>query len=99
MASKTANVFARVEPDVKEKAEFIMSQLGVPASVVINMLYKQIILKKSIPFPLSISYAPRTLDEMSKQEFDTMMQEGLHDAKSGYSRPITDVFTDLKKKI
>lgn len=38
MATKTANVLARVEPEIKEKAEAIMSKLGVPASVVINML-------------------------------------------------------------
>ena len=50
MASKTANVLARVEPSVKEQAESIITQLGIPASVVINMLYKQIILTKGIPF-------------------------------------------------
>ena len=44
MATKTANVLARVEPETKERAEAIMTQLGVPASVVINMLYKQIML-------------------------------------------------------
>ena len=32
MAMKTANVLARVEPDVKEQAEAIMAKLGVPAS-------------------------------------------------------------------
>ena len=31
MATKTANVLARVEPDIKAKAEGIMAQLGVPA--------------------------------------------------------------------
>ena len=54
MAVKTANVLARVEPDVKEKAEAIMAQLGVPAAVVINMLYKQIIMTKSLPFSVAI---------------------------------------------
>lgn len=58
MAAKTANVLARVEPDVKEKAESIMSQLGVPVSVVINMLYKQIIMTRSIPF--SFGHARRS---------------------------------------
>ena len=38
MATKSANVLARVEPDVKEQAEAILSKLGVPASAVINML-------------------------------------------------------------
>lgn len=45
MASKTANILACVEPEVKEEAESIMNQLSIPASVVINMLYKQIIIK------------------------------------------------------
>ena len=44
MATKTANVVARVAPDVKDQAEAIMDQLGIPASVVINSLYKQIIM-------------------------------------------------------
>ena len=32
MATRTANVMARVEPDVKEQAEGILDQLGIPAS-------------------------------------------------------------------
>ena len=79
MATKTANVLARVEPDIKAKAEGIMAQLGVPASVVINMLYKQIIMTKSIPFSLSVSNSFQTLDEMNEEEFELMMQKGLTD--------------------
>jgi len=64
MAIKTANVLARDEPDIKEKEESIMAKLGIPASVVRNMLYKQIIMTKSIPFSLSLPAAPTALDEM-----------------------------------
>ena len=32
MAAKTANLYARIEPDVKEQAEKILSALGIPAS-------------------------------------------------------------------
>ncbi|MBQ6734459.1 MAG: type II toxin-antitoxin system RelB/DinJ family antitoxin, partial [Lachnospiraceae bacterium] len=49
MAQKSANLYARIEPDVKEQAESILSALGVPASNAINMFYKQIILTKGIP--------------------------------------------------
>ena len=42
MAARTANVMARVEADVKEQAENILDRLGVPASVVINALYRSI---------------------------------------------------------
>lgn len=95
MAAKTANVLARVEPEVKEKAEDILNQLGVPASVVINRLYKQIIMTKSIPFPLSIPNAPLARDEMSKEEFDTMMGKGLAQAKAGQGVPLDEAFASL----
>ena len=58
MATKTANVMARVEPSVKEQAEAIMEMLGIPASVVINTLYKQIIMTRSIPFSLAVPAVP-----------------------------------------
>ena len=49
MAAKSANLYARIEPDVKEKAESILSALGIPASNAINMFYKQIILQRGLP--------------------------------------------------
>ena len=99
MAAKTANILARVEPEIKEKAEAIMAQLGVPASVVINMLYKQIIMTKSIPFSLSVPTTPIALDEMDAAQFDAMMQAGFEDAKANRSRPVADVFADLRREL
>lgn len=95
MAGKTANVLARVEPEVKEQAETIMSQLGVPASVVINMLYKQIIMTKSIPFSLSVPAQFQPLDEMDDEAFDAMQRRGLDEARTGKSRPMAEVFQAL----
>ena len=99
MAVKSANVLARVEPEIKEQAESIMSKLGVPASVVINMLYKQIIMTKSIPFSLSLPNEPATLDSMSLKEFNTIMETGLSQAQSNQSRLYTDVLADLRQEI
>lgn len=99
MAAKTANVLARVEPDVKQQAEQIMEQLGIPVSVVINMLYKQIIMTKSIPFSLSIPAIPVARDEMDATAFDEMMRIGLNQAKADISRPAADVFSDLRREI
>lgn len=99
MANKTANVLARVEPDIKEKAESIMAKLGVPASVVINMLYKQIIMTKGIPFPLTIPNAPMALDEMGAAEFGAIMQKGLDEAEADRSRPASEVFSELRREL
>lgn len=97
MATKSANVLARIEPEIKEQAEAIMSKLGVPASVVINMLYKQIIMTRSIPFPLSVPDEPVARDSMTTTEFNTMMETGLSQAKADESRPVSDVFSNLRK--
>lgn len=67
MAKKSANIMVRVEPDVKAKAEEVMNELGVPASVVVNMLYKHIIRTRGIPFPVNINGEERDLiDEMNR---------------------------------
>ena len=97
MATKSANILARVEPEVKEQAESIMSQLGLPASVVINALYKQIIMTKSIPFSLSLPKEPITLDSLTTEEFNSIIEKGLSQAKADQSRPVADVFADLRQ--
>jgi len=99
MATKSANVLARVEPEVKEQAESIMSKLGVPASVVINMLYKQIIMTKSIPFSLSLPKEPVTLDSMDSTKFNSIMETGLAQAKNDQSLPTSDVFAAIRQEL
>lgn len=99
MASKTANVMARVEPQVKEQAEEIMDMLGIPVSVVINTLYKQIIMTRSIPFSLSVPKVPVARDELDDAAFSAMMERGLKEAKADQSRLALDVFADLKREI
>ena len=95
MAAKTANVMARVEPNVKEQAEEIMEMLGIPVSVVINTLYKQIIM----PFSLSVPAVPVARDEMDEAAFHAMMERGLSEAKADKSRAASDVFADLKREM
>ena len=97
MASKTANVLARVEPEVKSEAEAIMAQLGVPVSVVINMLYRQIIMTRSIPVPTSVPKVkvPKALDEMTEEEFKERMRRGMEDARAGRVKPLDEVFDRL----
>ena len=48
MSAKTANVTARIQPEIKEQAEAILSQLGIPVSVFIDMAYRQVILQTGL---------------------------------------------------
>ena len=96
MAVKSANVTARVEPEVKMEAEAIIDQLGLSVSTVINSLYRQIILKKGIPYALTI---PKAQDEMTRAEFDAMMETGFAQARNGESIPAEEAFDQLLRGI
>jgi len=54
---RAAMIRARMEPDVKEKAEAIFEKLGLNATGAINMFYKQVILQKGIPFDVRLPNA------------------------------------------
>ena len=96
MAIKSANVVARVEPDIKEKAEAIFETLGIPASTAINMFYRQVILWDGMPFRPSIpSGRPHARDEMTDDEFERRMAMGLAQAKADQSAPLPEVFDRL----
>ena len=64
---KDATVSARVENDVKNEAEEILRRLGIPVSVVINSLYRQIIIRRGVPFSLTIPQEPQTMDVLSEE--------------------------------
>ncbi len=97
MAIKSSNVAARVEPEIKEKAEAILSSLGISASNGINMFYRQIILWNGLPFrPAIPSTTLKSLDEMTKEEFDAKLVKGLAQAKTGEGVEANEFFDLLK---
>lgn len=96
---KDSTVSARVETNVKVEAEDILQNLGVPVSVVINSLYRQIIYRKGIPFSLTIPTEPRTIDTMTDAELDAKLSHSYAQAVAGEGRPLNDVFDELEKPL
>lgn len=96
-AIKTANVNARIDQNIKNQAEAILTKIGLPRSVAIDAFYRQIIMHGGIPFALTIpiSNIPAR-DEMTAAEFNRMMAIGLEQAKSGDSFGMDDVFNELE---
>ena len=98
MAIKSSNVAARVEPEIKEQAEAILAKLGISASSGINMFYRQIIMWNGLPFRPSIpSDRPLSLEEMTKEEFDSKMERGLAQAKAGEGVSADGFFPSMEK--
>ncbi|MBR1865312.1 MAG: type II toxin-antitoxin system RelB/DinJ family antitoxin [Lachnospiraceae bacterium] len=96
--AKTANLYARIEPDVKEQAEGILSALGIPASNAINMFYKQIILQRGLPFEVKMP-ASRLVDAsvLSDAEMDAELEKGYADMKAGRTKSAKSAFADIRK--
>lgn len=98
MAIKTANVTARVSPEIKQQAEEVLEQLGVPVSVLIDSLYRQIIMTNSIPYSFSVPTVPAR-DTMTEKQFNTMMATGLSEARSNQGVDIENAFDEINKNI
>ncbi len=96
---KDSTVSARVENNVKLEAEDILQKLGIPVSVVINSLYRQIIYHRGVPFSLTIPSEPRTIDVMSDAELDTKLQRSYKQSLAGEGRSMNDVFDDLERSL
>ena len=96
---KDATVSARVEYDIKNEAQDILQKLGIPVSVVINSLYRQIIYKKGVPFSLTIPSEPKTLDMMSSAELNAKLQRSYEQSLVCEGKPIDEVFNELEEKL
>ena len=83
--ARTANVFARVEPDLKEQAEQVLNQLGIPMSNAVGMFLKQIVLQRGIPFEMKLpSYdEPIAYQALTKEQFNAEIEKGMEDIKAG----------------
>lgn len=93
--AKTANLYARIEPDVKAQAEDILAALGIPVSNAINMFYKQIILQRGIPFELKLP-SPNVPDmsKMTQEDLDRELEKGWQDVLGGRTVPAEKVFSE-----
>ena len=52
--SKTAHISTRINASDKKNAEAVFKKLGITASQAIAMFYKQVTIRKGIPFPVEL---------------------------------------------
>ncbi len=98
MATKSATVSARVQPEIKRQAEAVLDKIGLPVSVLIDTLYRQIIMTGGVPYSLAVPNLP-TRDSMTDAEFDAMMKKGYHQAMTGEGLSVDDAFTKIHEGI
>lgn len=97
--TKTANLYARIEPELKSEAEAILGGLGVPVSNAINMFYRQIVIHRGLPF--AVQFPARRLPDaaaMSDAELDAEVARGFADVAAGRRRPLSEVASSLARE-
>lgn len=98
MATKSANVTARVQPEIKRQAEAVLDKLGLPVSVLIDTLYRQIIMTGGVPYSLTVPNLP-TRDSMAEEQFNVVMETGYNQAKTGTGLSVDEAFAKIREGI
>ena len=98
MATKSANVTARVQPEIKRQAEAVLERIGLPVSVLIDTLYRQIIMTGGVPYSLTVPNLP-TRDSMTDEQFNVMMEKGYNQAKTGTGLSVDEAFAKIREDI
>lgn len=96
---KTATLNLRVNPIVKERAESVLSRLGVPMATAIDMYLNQIYLTGGIPFAVTLPKAPDSInaDLMTEEEFHAKIQKGYDDMQAGRMHDAADAFAKFRE--
>ena len=55
--AKTDTIRARVEPELKREAESVLKALGLNASEAITLFYRQVALRRGLPFAIRLPNA------------------------------------------
>ena len=96
--ARTSNVFARVEPEIKEQAERVLDQLGIPMSNAVGMFLRQVVLQQGIPFEIKLpKKTPLAYGSLKKEQFDAEIEKGMEDIREGSVYPADAVEEEMRR--
>ncbi len=96
--AKTTNLYIRIEPGLKEEAELILGQLGIPMSNAVNIFLKQVVMQRGIPFDVKLpNPKPVGISDLTEAELDNELEKGYADFIQGNTKPADKVFSDIRK--
>ena len=97
--ARTAKVFTRVESKVKEQAEAILNQLGIPMSSAVGMFLRQVVIQRGIPFDVRLpAAAPLSYETLTKEQFDRELEAGMSDIKEGRVFTAEEVQDEMRRE-
>lgn len=96
--ARTSNVFARVEPEIKEQAEQVLDRLGIPMSNAVGMFLRQVVLQRGIPFDVKLPQeTPLVYSSLTKEQFDAEIEKGMADIREGKVYSADAIESEMKR--
>jgi DNA-damage-inducible protein J len=98
--SKSTNLYVRIEPDVKENAEMILAQLGIPMSNAVGIFLKQVVLRRGLPFDVTLPTShPLDISMLTEDEFHAELAKGYADIAKGNVRSAKESLASLRGEL
>lgn len=96
---KSATLNLRINPTLKRDAETVLSRLGIPMSVAVDMFLNQVVLSGGIPFAVTLPKAPTSVDasQMSETEIHAKILKGYDLYKEGRTQDAAAAFDRFRE--
>lgn len=97
-SARTSNVFARVEPEIKEQAENVLDELGIPMSTAISMFLRQVAMQRGIPFEMKLpARKPLSLSDLTHEQLTAELLKGIDDIENGRTATADEVEEEMRR--
>lgn len=96
---KTTTLNLRVNPSVKQRAEEVLTKLGIPMSTAVDMYLNQISLTGGIPFAVTLPKTPASInaDLMTSDILHAKLQKGYDDIEAGNVQDAREAFSKFRE--
>ena len=97
---KTMTLNLRVNPTVKQQAEDVLKQLGIPMATAIDMYLRLITMTGDIPFSLYLpkAHAPMNSDTMTEHQLNEALQVGIKKIQNGDTVDAASAFAQFSEQ-
>ena len=97
--AKSSSVYTRVEPELKEQVEEVLSKLGIPMANAINLFLHQVVLQRGIPFEVKIpNGTPLDYSALSREQFDAEIMKGMASLEAGKTSSAKQVREKMRER-
>ena len=96
---KSTTLNLRVNPIIKQQAEDVLKQLGVPMATAVDMFLRQITLTGGIPFDVSLPKVSAAInaDAVTVEQLRVELMAGYEDMKQGNTQDASAAFSKFRE--